>query len=840
MYQNIYYQKSIETIHLWDDTDGYMTLPYTPYAYVPDAKGEYLTITGIRASKVTTWPPSAEKLGLVFEHDVRAETRTLIDHYFESDEVSSGHRILFLDIEIIKGERYSKPNEASNIINSISFYASSEKKYYCLVLDTDNVMLDRKMDDVELRIFNSEAKLLAFFLHRYEIISPTIITGWNTDYFDMPYLFNRIRNVLGDKSAKRLSPIKIVYDVERGKDYSIKIAGVSQLDYLQLYKNFNYNEEPRYTLDAISKKELKRGKVEYKGSLDNLFREDIDKFIRYNVSDVELVVALDQKLDFIELARGICHKSHVAYEEIYKSSRWLDGALLTRCRKGGLVSVATLKDSATDAGQAEGAFVKLPKPGIHKFVYDLDLESEYPNNIKSLNISPETKWGRVFNFNPNNFASKKDVNYSGEKIQIKTFTDNWDIQKQDTKFSFDSHGDFLEFIDSNNLSISSAGILYSMDKKGLIPMILEEWGLERAEYRKIAKQYHNDGNKDMYKFFDKKQLVQKIMLNSLYGVLLLPSFRFYDKENGESVTLTGQTLVQFSANMGNAYYNNIIKSDKRKDYCIYQDTDSCFFVALPIINHRYPDAEKTEEFLIDKTLEIAKEVEDYINKAYDVYALRYHNIKKHTWRIKQEMVGKSAFWRDKKKRYAMHIVNKNGLKVDELEIKGFDSVRSDFPKDFRNFMSSCIEDILYGRDNEYMNKKIVSEKSKIINECNLTDIMLPTSVKEITKFEYGAKGVPAHIKSAQNYNRFLQMKNLDSYPSISDGDKILWTYLKPNPYSFESIAIRGYDDPEEITSFVEAYADRDEIFTNRLLTKLEKIWENLGWELSTVEEQEFF
>ena len=573
MYQNIYYQ-SIETIHLWDDTDGYMTLPYTPYAYVPDAKGEYLTITGIRASKVTTWPPSAEKLGLVFEHDVRAETRTLIDHYFESDEVSSGHRILFLDIEIIKGKRYSKPNEASNIINSISFYASSEKKYYCLILDSDNVMRDRKMDDVELRIFNSEAKLLAFFLHRYEVISPTIITGWNTDYFDMPYLFNRIINVLGDKSAKRLSPIKIVYDVERGKDYSIKIAGVSQLDYLRLYKNFNYNEEPRYTLDAISKKELKRGKVEYKGSLDNLFREDIDKFIRYNVSDVELVVSLDQKLDFIELARGICHKSHVAYEEIYKSSRWLDGALLTRCRKAGLVSVATLKDSTTDAGQAEGAFVKLPKPGIHKFVYDLDLESEYPNNIKSLNISPETKWGRVFNFNPNNFASKKDVNYSGEKIQIKTFTDNWDIQKQDTKFSFDSHREFLQFLNDNNLSISSAGILYSLNKKGLIPMILEEWGLERAEYRKIAKQHHNDGNKDMYKFFDKKQLVQKIMLNSLYGVLLLPSFRFYDKENGESVTLTGQTLVQFSANMGNVYYNRIIESGERIDYCIYQDTDS--------------------------------------------------------------------------------------------------------------------------------------------------------------------------------------------------------------------------------------------------------------------------
>lgn len=574
MYQNIYYQKSTETIHLWDDADGYMTFPYSKYAYVPDSKGEYLTITGLKASKVTTWSPAAEKMGLVFEHDVRAETRTLIDYYFESDEVSTGHRILFLDIEIIKGQRYSKPREGYNVINSISFYTNTDKKYYCLILDEEGVVSDRKTANTELRTFNNEAKLLAFFLNRYEHISPTILTGWNTDSFDMPYLYNRIKNVLGDKAAKRLSPIKIVYDIERGKEYSIKIAGVSQLDYLQLYKNFNYNEEPRYTLDAISKKELGRGKVEYKGSLDKLFRDDVETFIQYNISDVELVVALDTKLDFIELARGICHKSHVPYEEIYRSSVWLDGALLTRCRRGGLVAVATIKDPSTAAEQAEGAFVKLPKPGIHKYVYDLDLESEYPNNIKSLNISPETKWGRVFNFNPNNFASKKDVNYSGEKIQIKTFTDNWDIQKQDTKFSFETHSDFLQFLNDNNLSISSAGILYSLNKKGLIPMILEEWGIERAEYRATAKKYHNEGNKDMYKFFDKKQLVQKIMLNSLYGVLLLPTFRFYDKENGESVTLTGQTLVQFSANMGNAYYNRIIESGKRIDYCIYQDTDS--------------------------------------------------------------------------------------------------------------------------------------------------------------------------------------------------------------------------------------------------------------------------
>lgn len=828
MYQNIYYQKSQKTIHIWDDTTGYFKLDYEPYAYVPDRKGEFMAMNGLRVKKVKSWTSVAEKKNLVYEHDVRPEIRTLIDLYGDSDDVSSNHRVLFLDIEIIKGNKYSKPSEALNTISSIAYYTESSG-YVCLLLDVERSLSDRVVGETTVRRFDSENLLLVAFIRDYIKINPTIISSWNGDYFDIPYLYNRISIVLGEKMTSYLSPIGVVYDNERGRDYTIKIAGVSQLDYMSLYKNFNYNEEPRYTLDAISRKELGRGKVEYQGSLDSLYSNDIEKFIQYNISDVELLVAMDKKLDFIELARGISHKGHTPYEDIYKSSYWLDGAILTRCRRANIIAVSTEKREGGADDKAEGAFVKLPKPGIHSYVFDLDLESEYPNNIKSLNISPETKWGRIFNYSAKDFAANRDVLYSGEKILIKNFEDNWDNSEPSSKFAFKTHSEFLRFLNENNLSISSAGILYSLDKQGLIPMILTEWGVERTEYRKTAKNYHEAGNHAMFKFYDKKQLVQKIMLNSLYGVLLLPSFRFYDKENGESVTLTGQTLVQFSANMGNAYYNKIIRRDSVSDYCIYQDTDSCFFVALPMIEFRYGTENTTEEFLIEKTLEIAKELEDYINKSYDVYALRFHNIKKHTWKIKQEMVGKSAFWRDKKKRYAMHIVNKNGMNVDELEIKGFDSVRSDFPKAFRKFMTECIADILYGRGKDYMNNKVLTEKNHILSEADLTDIMLPTSVKEISKFTYGQKGTPAHIKAALNYNKLLGVLGLDSYPELSDGDKIIWTYLLPNNYGFETIATRGYDDPVQIIQFVEKFANRDEIFSARLLSKLQAIWDNLGW-----------
>ena len=841
MYKNFYYNRQDGLCHLWDDEKGYTCFPYERYGYLIDPKGEFTTLNGLKVKKVKNWSKEAENQNLVFEHDVRPETRVLIDRYFESDEPSKNHTILFFDIEIAKEGKYSKPVEALNTITSIAYYDTKQKQYFCLILDIENKLEDKIINGTSIKRFDSEQKLLATFIMEYCKINPDIITGWNSEYFDVPYLYTRLQNVLGDKWAKKLSPIGIVEPRSYGNEFSIQIAGVSHLDYLLLYKNYTYSENPRYTLDAISKKELKRGKVEYEGSLDSLFKEDINKFIEYNVSDVELIVAMDVKLDFIAIAIGICHKGHVPYEDFSMSSRIHDGALITDCKRNNLITIRSIKDEHSSGESAEGAFVKLPSPGIYEYVYDLDLESEYPNNIKSINISPETKWGRVRNYSVDDFSNKVNRKYEVEKILIKHLTDEWNLNSENNLFEFNSHDNFVQFLDENNLSISSAGILYSLDKKGLIPSILTKWGEERTEFRKIAKEYYNNGDIEKYKYYDRKQLVQKILLNSLYGVLLLPSFRFYDREGGESVTLSGQSLIKFSEKMGNLYYNKQIQTDTYIDYCIYQDTDSCFFQALPMIYHRYGKKEHSEEFLVEKTLEIAKETENFINKSYDFYAKRFHNLNNHTWRIKQEMVGKTAFWRDAKKRYAMWNVNKNGLKCDEFEVKGFDSVRSDFPKDFRAFMNQSIEDILKKTPVEEMNKKVRDEKERIIKRAELNDILLPTGVKKISKFKYGQKGTPIHVKSAQNYNKLLELFNLESYPKIDDGDKIIWSYLKPNPYGFESLGIRGYEDPKEILDFLNKFANRNAIFEDRLLNKMQKIWDNLGWgQIEIKEESEFF
>ena len=808
MYKSIYYDRREQLIHLWDDELGYNCFPYDPYAYIADPEGEYVTMTGIKVKKVQSWPKELEASGMIFEHDVPPVTRTLIDLYGESDDPSINHTIFYFDIEVARGKKYSKPAEALNTITSISYYDSVSKQYICLLL---NPAGDIKSKD-NIKVFNTEPGMLSYFLNEFRRIDPSIVTGWHTSGFDIPYLYNRICNVLGKKSARKLSPIGVVYTSEYKGNYEVIIAGVNCMDYLTLYKKFTYNEEPSYTLDAISMKELGRGKVKYEGSLDQLYENDIEKFVEYNISDVELVVALDAKLDFIEIARGICHKGHVSYEDFPYSSKYLDGACLTYGKRKNIVLIGkAVKRTDQIDRDAEGAFVKSPKPGLYKYVYDLDIESEYPNNIRTLNISPETKWGRISDWNPSDLANDVIKPYKVQKI--KNIFDEFDLnQSPDIEVT-----DLRKFLDENQLTISAAGIMYKTDQIGMVPAIL---AMEK------------------YKYYNRKQLVTKILLNSLYGVLLLRTFRFYDLENGESVTMTGQHLIQYSSDMGNVYYKRHIQNNDR-DYCLYIDTDAVFFEALPIINVRYPDNDGSDQFLIEKTREIASELEKYINNSYNLYALKFYNAKTHTWRIKQEMIGKTAFWRDKKKRYAMHIVNKDGLNVDEIEIKGFDSVRSDFPKAYRKFVKQSINDILRETGYDNMNEKVKTFQS-FNSETDCKDILLPTSVKNISKYGTTIKGIPIHVKSAINYNSLLKLWNLEQYPTIEDGDKISWCYLQQNPFNFDTMAINGYDDPPEIIEFVNKYIDREMHFDKRLLSKLQPIWDNLGWGKVQLEDQSIY
>jgi DNA polymerase elongation subunit (family B) len=599
MYQNIYFDKTTNTCHLFDDKKGYKSFVFRPYAYRKRNGGKYRSIFGDELEKVYSFNPRDTSL---FESDVPIDTRILIDAYEDSDDVSDNHRILFLDIEVSTEGGYPNNEEADKEITAIAIYDSVLKKYTAFVLDNNNLIENFDSVEKEIVSFRDEASMLNAFLTKWEEIQPTIVTGWNSDQFDMPYIYRRLKNITGSKNAKRLSPIGVTYI----NDWNQKliIAGVTHLDYMKVYEKMMIKKEPSYSLNSIGKKQVGMEKITYRGSLDTLYREDIKKYVEYNLNDVEIMVAIDNKLKLIDLVRAICHKGHVPYECYDRSSRFIEGAILMYLRRnnqvaknkpiGGREQYANQQDS--DEQGFEGAYVKEPVPGRYEWVFDLDLTSMYPNIVISLNISPETK-----------VAVVDRIEYDQQHIHDRTreLTDDWEnlsdkakhetsltqyidqklytynarmfAQNKISKYYLGSvsytHQEFKELLKQNELSISSNGVLYRKDIPGVLPNILVKWFDERKQMRNLAKEYAKEKNWELYEFYEQRQKVQKVLLNSIYGVLGLPIFRFYDKDNASAVTITGQDIIKTTGKAINEYFKKTLNVTDG-NYVIYTDTDS--------------------------------------------------------------------------------------------------------------------------------------------------------------------------------------------------------------------------------------------------------------------------
>ena len=830
MYQNIWCEKrggnQVE-VHLWDDIAGYQNFIFKNYAYVRDGSGQYRSIYGDKLKKVTYWTEEDFKTGRVFESDVPLETRILLDRYSDSDEPSKDHRELFFDIEVEVTDGFPEPAKANNKVTSVAFYSKHDDKYVVYVLGDGK---NNKKDSIDIQFFKSEPELLRAILKYWLEVKPTIITGWNINGFDIPYLYNRITKVLGEDFANALSPIQRVKYNPNKKVY--RIAGVSSLDYLDLYKKFTYIQQSSYRLDHIGTIEVGLGKVEYEGTLDDLYKNDINKFIEYNLNDVKIVKALDDKLKLIDLVKGVSHLGRIPYEEVYFSSRYIEGAMLVYLKSLNLVAPNKGYGVTYDGseGRFSGAYVKMPIPGRYDWVFDLDLTSMYPSIIMSLNISPETKIGKINGWDAEEFIKGVDKHHSVEKggKVIQTF----------------SSGQLKDFFNKNNVSISSNGVLYDLKQKGVIPAILEKWFNERVEYKGLAKKYGEEGNDELHGYFNRRQHVQKILLNSLYGVLGLTVFRFYDIDNAEATTLTGQELIKFTEKVTNNYYNKQLNDEK--DYCIYTDTDSVFYSALPLVKNRFPDVNiDDDKFMTKQILDIASEVQTYINRSYDYFSKKFLNIKgEHRFDIKQEVISKSAFWVTKK-RYGQWIINDGGLEVEKLDVKGLDIVRSSFPPSFRDFMTKVLKGILAKIPKDKIDEFILNFKNNLHDE-ELDKIALPTGVKGIKKytkkkttggfsgksmFTEMEKGTPVYVKASVVYNDLLKHFKANNYEPITNGSKIRWVYLKDNPFNIDVVAFKGYDDPKEIMDFINQYVDRDKLFDKALKKKIELFYESMKWDM---------
>jgi len=753
---------------------------------------------------------------------------------------------VFFDIEVSMEDNLPNVETANNKITSIALYDQITDEYHVLALDEYGSKDNYDKDNTYVKFFSNEHDLLSFFLDLWEGINPTIITGWNTNYFDVPYLYRRLTEVLGRGQANRLSSINKVKFSNYRKKY--QIAGISSLDYLDLYRKFTYIEQPNYRLDTIGKLEVGMGKVEYDGTLDELFEQDLDKFVEYNLTDVKIVVELEKKMKLIELVRGICHIGHVQYEDYGFSSRFLEGTIVTYLHRKGLIvtdkqaNARQMMDARDDTDKFIGAYVKVPNPSKCDWVFSLDLQSLYPSIIMSLNISPETKVGGITNWN-----NKRFVNGEMDKFSVET-DGTVDLNRE----QFDS------FITENDLAISSNGILYRQDKRGIIPEILERWFDQRIEFQKLMNKHASEGDIEMAQFYDRRQHIQKIFLNSLYGVLGLPIFRFFDLDNAVAVTTTGQDVIKNSEIFVNnlfeqlgaepkssaelAKYELALKQEavkrkepfvtpSEKDWCIYIDTDSLYFSSLPLKH-------KLKGDLQTATIKLSRFVEQKLNEYYDKIAVDYFNCPNHRFHIKGETIARSGIWITKK-RYAMlkvYDLEKNIEIEPKLIVKGLDIVRSTFPIVFKEYMRNFIISLLNDADKIDIDKVMVDFVGGL-KDVPFRRIARNTAAKNVTKYKtpndrlgYYKKSTPMHVKSVMNYNHLLKEFGIDKqFPSINDGEKIKYVMLRQNPYHIDTLAFKDYEDPPQLMNFLKTYCDHQRLFDAELKKKLQDFYNALGW-----------
>jgi len=819
LYQSIWYDNYKKNFHLWDDKKGYQVIPYKPYAYVKHSNGTHVSLYGDRLKKVFDYDKEDPHL---FESDVPPTTRFLVDQYTNSDDSSEGHRMIFIDIEVEVTDGFPDAQRASNTITAITMWDKLSDTYYTYVTDPKKQIKNYTENNVVVELFTTEYEMLNKFYQKYMEIKPTIISGWNTDFFDIPYLYNRAVRVLGKSVAGLLSPIsEVKWNEYKGR---YVIAGVSCLDYLSLYKKFSFIQQSSYRLDYIGEVEVGMKKIEYEGTLNDLYENELQKFIDYNIRDVKILVDLDKKLNYIEIARGVAHLGHIPYEDVYMSSRYLEGAILVYLKKMSIVAPnRPPRPKKLDDDKFAGAYVQRPQKGKHDWVYDLDITSMYPSVIRSLNISPETKVGKVEGWDAEKFIDKNNK---------KTYTITDKGGKEMGKFT---ESELQTYFNQAEVSVASNGVMYRTDKQGLIPALLTKWFNERVEMRKLVKKFNEQGDTEKEEYFDRRQYLQKIILNSLYGVLGLPVFRFYDLDNAEATTLTGQSLIKFSKKITNHFYNNELGDTK--DYVIYIDTDSIFASAVPLVKKRFPTEKLSDTMMTQRIMEICSEVQDYLNKSYDYFAKKFLNITEHVFDIKQEVVAKTGLFITKK-RYGLKIINDAGRKVNKIHVKGLDTVRSNFAVAMKKLLSSVLEDILSDVPKEQIDERI-SKFKRNMHMLHYDVMANPIGVKGIQKYteETGEtfstfkKGAPVHVKSAINYNSLLQhWYEGRKYEKISNGTKIKWVYLKENEFGFDTIAYKGYEDPPQILELIKTHIDHSKMYEQAMSKKLGMFYEAMSWE----------
>ena len=558
MYKKAFAQRLKDTkflIHLWED-EGYSKVEWTNQAYIEcdEFSSTHTGLNGEPLKKVSNWNPDNPKLHF---HDMTPYQKFLIEKYGIDDEPSQTHREMFFDIETEMGDALTEDyiRSAPKKVTSIAWYDKQVDEWAILILDAKNQINPTKSDNKEIIPCRTEEELLLKFLEKFREIDPDIIVGWNSDYFDIPYLYYRICNVLGEDSARYLSPIGYVRETPWYKDQYVQIAGVESLDYMRLHKKFSWADEPSFKLDAIGEKYAGINKIEYEGSLDRLFETDINKFIQYNFRDVEILKVLDEKLEYLALVKNLSHKGKHNYSEVYANTKTQDGAISAYLLSKGIIPPAKERNPLSKKNYA-GGYLFCPKAGIYNYMFDEDLTSLYPSIIMTVNIGKETMVGRIIDADDrNNRLGLNDLKQKDPNEEL--IIEN--TKRKRTKIKVNA---LIKLIEDMKMSVSANGVFFRTDRESVLSTILKKWFDERVLYKNEMKRAYKElNNPELGASFHMKQYTMKILLNSLYGATALGSFRYGNVILSEAITLSGQRIIQESALAANRHMNKVMKGE---------------------------------------------------------------------------------------------------------------------------------------------------------------------------------------------------------------------------------------------------------------------------------------
>lgn len=546
-------------IDLWTDS-GHERLEWTNYAYKEchEADATHIGLNGHPLIKTSKYKRSDDKIHF---SDMKPYQKFLIEKYGTNDEVSTTHNEMFFDIETEMGDALTVEyiESAPKKVTSIAWYDKRADQWGILILDTKNQLEHTKARNKEIIPVSNEHDLLMKFLGKLEEIEPDILIGYNSDYFDIPYLYYRMCNILGPELARRISPLGRV-KCRKGNEYWFKkdtyvtIEGIESLDYMRMHRKYSWADEPSWKLDAIGEKYAGMNKIEYEGNLDRLFETDIQKFIQYNFVDVEILVKLDENLEYIALSKNLSHKGKHNYSEVYANTNTQDGAISAYLLGKGIIPPN--KDPHINYKESyAGGYLFCPKAGIYNYMFDEDLTSLYPSIIMSLNIGKETLMARIIDADDRNNRlglndlKSKDPN---EMIVIKN--------KKDKRAEL-TVSQLLEFIETKKWTISANGTMYATNRQSVLSTILAKWFNERIQYKGEMKKAYKSGNETLGASFHMKQYTMKILLNSLYGATALSSFRYGNRTLSKSITLSGQRIIQESALCANKHMNKVMNNE---------------------------------------------------------------------------------------------------------------------------------------------------------------------------------------------------------------------------------------------------------------------------------------